>query len=67
MMELFYALKNGMPPESRYKLQYKKAEREKELVESLADVYGTDKDKAQSKKVTNNYKNKETEQIAGRS
>lgn len=62
MMELYYALKKGMAPESQYKLPYKKTERERELVENIAEIYSIDKDKAQSKIVVGHYINKETEQ-----
>jgi hypothetical protein len=56
MQELSKGLIDRMQPESKYNLPYKKAEREKELIESVAEVYDVDKTKAQSKVVTGHYK-----------
>jgi len=53
--EFCKSLIDGMAPESKYRLPYKKAEREKELIESVAEVYGIDKSKARSKVVTGHY------------
>ena len=52
--ELFFALRK-MLPESKFRLPYKKVEREQELIHLLAEDYRIDIDKAQSKIVTGNY------------
>ena len=36
--ELSKALRNGIAPESKFKLPYKKEEREQELIENLAEI-----------------------------
>jgi hypothetical protein len=56
MQEFVDSLTRGMQPESKYKLPYKKAEREKEMIENMAEVYDIDKSNAQSKVVTGHYK-----------
>jgi hypothetical protein len=62
MQEFSEALTSGMQPESKYRLPYKKAEREKELIESVAEVYDIDKCKVQSKVVTGHYKDPDSAQ-----
>ena len=62
MQELSKGLTDSMQPESKYKLPYKKAEREKELIESVAEVYDIDKTKAQAKVVTGHYKDPDSTQ-----
>jgi len=62
MQEFSKVLTSGMQPESKYRLPYKKAEREKELIESVAEVYDIDKSKAQSKVVTGHYKDPDSAQ-----
>jgi hypothetical protein len=59
IQELFEGLKK-MLPQSKYKLPYKKEEREKELVESLAENYSIDKEHTQAKVVTGHYKDEDT-------
>ena len=44
-----------MQPESKFKLPYKKAYREKELIDSIAENYEIDTKKAQAKVVTGHY------------
>jgi hypothetical protein len=56
LQEFVNSLTKGMQPESKYRLPYNKVEREKEMVESVAEVYSVDKNKAQSKVVTGHYK-----------
>jgi len=62
IVELSRALRNGMAPESRFKLPYKKEEREQELVENIAENYAIDTNKAKAKVVTGHYKNDKSEQ-----
>jgi hypothetical protein len=50
------SLVKGMQPESKYKLQYKKAEREKEMVGNVGEVFDIDKSKTQSAVVTGHHK-----------
>ena len=59
--DLFKSLRK-MAPESRYKLTYKKEEREKELIENIGEVYDVDKEHIQAKVVTGHYSNKDTGQ-----
>jgi hypothetical protein len=59
--ELYKALRN-MAPESRYKLPYKKEEREKELIENIGEVYHIDIEHAQAKVVSGHYTNEDTGQ-----
>jgi len=60
--ELSKALRNSMAPESKFKLSYKKKEREQELIENLAENYAIDLNKATAKVVTGHYKNNKTGQ-----
>ena len=62
MQEFSKALIDGMQPESKYRLPYKKAEREVELIENVAEVYDIDKDKAQSKVIAGHYKDPDSTQ-----
>src|SRR5215211_133629 len=55
IQELYNALRAGMQPESKFKLPYKKADREKELLDSIAENYDIDTNKAQAKVVTGHY------------
>jgi hypothetical protein len=59
--ELYDALRK-MAPESKYKLPYKKEEREEELIDNLADVYDIDKKHTQAKIVIGHHKNEDTGQ-----
>ena len=52
--ELFYALRRKLP-ESKFRLPYKKVEREQELIHLLAEDYNIDKGRAQSKIVSGKY------------
>jgi hypothetical protein len=60
IQELFEGLKK-MLPQSKYKLPYKKEEREKELIENLAENYCIDKEHTQAKVVTGHYKDEDTD------
>ena len=60
--DLAEALRNGMEPQSQFKLPYKKAEREQELIEDLAMNYQIDRKRATAKIVTGHYKNENTKQ-----
>jgi hypothetical protein len=62
IVELSQALRNGMAPESKFKLPYKKEEREQELIENIAENYAIDTNKAKAKVVTGHYKNDKSEQ-----
>ena len=62
IVDLAQALRNGMAPESKFRLSYKKEERKQELIENLAENYVIDKDKAKAKIVTGHYKNDKTGQ-----
>jgi hypothetical protein len=52
---LYNALRNGMRPQSRFKLPYDKGEREKELIGNIAETYDIDTKKAKCKIVTGHY------------
>lgn len=60
--ELSKALRKAMAPESKFKLPYKKEEREQELIENLAENCDIDLKKAKAKIVTGHYKNDKTGQ-----
>ena len=60
--ELAEALRNGMAPQSQFKLPYRIADREQELIEDLAINYRIDRERAKAKIVTGHYKNQETQQ-----
>ena len=60
--ELAEALRNGMEPESQFKLPYRLAERQEELIEDLATNYSIDISRAVAKIVTGHYKNEQTKQ-----
>src|SRR5437867_8160353 len=62
IVDLSQALRNGMAPESKFRLPYKKEERAQELIENLAENYAIDKRKAKAKIVTGHYKNDKTGQ-----
>lgn len=61
--KLSEALRSGMEPESKFKLPYKKEEREHQLIESLAEIYPIDKSKAKAKIVTDRHENPKTGQV----
>jgi len=52
IQELYETLRKRMQPESKYKLPYNKAEREKQLIDNIAENYAIDKEKAQAKVIT---------------
>src|SRR5919198_3246587 len=52
IQEIYQRLRDGMQPESRYKLLYNKEERQKEIVDNIAASYDIDKENAQCKIVT---------------
>ena len=60
--DLAEALRNGMEPQSQFKLPYMIAERQKELIEDLAMNYSIDIQRAVAKIVTGHYKNQDTKQ-----
>ncbi len=62
ILELNKALRNGMAPESRFKLPFKIVERQEELIENLAENYNIDIEKAKAKVVTGHYENDKTGQ-----
>lgn len=62
IVALSEALRNGMAPESKFKLPYKKEDREQELIKSLGENYAIDVQKAKAKVVTGHYKNDKTRQ-----
>ena len=55
MQKLYYALRSGMQPESKFKLPYKRKAREVEIIRDIAEDYDIDIDKAKSRVVTGNY------------
>jgi len=60
--EVYHALRDGMQPESKYKLLYDKEERQKEIVDSIAESYDIDRNNTQCKVVTGYYKDDKTGQ-----
>jgi hypothetical protein len=60
--EIYQALRDGIQPESKYKLPYDKEERQKEIVDNIAEVYDIDKENTQCKIVTVIYKDDKTGQ-----
>jgi hypothetical protein len=60
--EIYHALIDGMPAESKYKLPYDKEERQKEIVDNIAEVFDIDRENTQSKIVTTIYKDDKTGQ-----
>jgi hypothetical protein len=60
--EVYQALRHGMQPESKYKLPYDKEERQKEIVDSIAESYEIDRKNTQCKVVTGCYKDDKTGQ-----
>jgi hypothetical protein len=50
--EIYRALINGMQPESKYKLPYDKEERQKEIVDNIAQAFDIDRKNTQCKIVT---------------
>jgi hypothetical protein len=55
IQELYIALRAGMQPATKFKLPYKKAERERELIQNLAEVYNIDTMRAATKIITGHY------------
>jgi hypothetical protein len=60
--EIYQALIDGMKPESKYKLPYDKEERQKEIVDNIAEVFDIDRKNTQCKIVTGFYKDDKTGQ-----
>ena len=60
--EICRALIDGMQPESKYKLPYDKEERQKEIVDNIAEVFDIDRKNTQCKIVTGIYKDDKTGQ-----
>jgi hypothetical protein len=52
---LYKALRNGMKPESKFKLPYKRKTRELEIIQDIAEEYDIDKDRAQSRVITGHH------------
>jgi hypothetical protein len=59
--EIYNALRK-MPPESKYKLPYLKKEREKEIIDNIAESYDIDRKNAECKVVKGYYKDDKTGQ-----
>jgi len=57
--EIYEGLKK-MKPESKYKLPYKKEDRQVELIENIAENYNIDKEHTQTKIVTRHHKDEDT-------
>lgn len=62
IVDLTSALRNGMAPESRFRLPYKTQDREQELIQNLANNYAIDIKKAKAKIVTRHYRDERTGQ-----
>lgn len=60
IVEIYQTLRDGMQPESKYKLPYDKEKRQKEIVNSIAEVYDIDRTNTQCKIVTGIYKDDKT-------
>jgi hypothetical protein len=52
---LYKALRNGMQPESKFKLPYRRKARELEIIRDIAEEYDIDKDRARARVVTGHY------------
>jgi hypothetical protein len=52
---LYKALRDGMQPESKFKLPYKRKAREIEIIQDIAESFDIDTEKAQSRVVTGHY------------
>ena len=57
--EIYEGLKK-MQPQSKYKLPYKKEDRQVELIENIAENYNIDKEHTQAKVVTGHHKDEDT-------
>jgi hypothetical protein len=57
--EIYEGLKK-MKPQSKYKLPYKKEDRQVELIENIAENYNIDKEHTQAKIVTRHHKDEDT-------
>jgi hypothetical protein len=62
IVEIYQALIDGMQPETKYKLPYDKEERQKEIVDNIAEVFDIDRKNTQCKIVTAIYKDDKTGQ-----
>lgn len=62
ILDLSNALRAGMKPESKFKLPYKKEQREQELIDNISENYAIDKSKAKAKIVTGHHKDQNTGQ-----
>jgi hypothetical protein len=60
--EIYRALRDDTKPESKYKLPYDKEERQKEIVDNIAEVYNIDRENTQCKVVTGIYRDDKTGQ-----
>jgi hypothetical protein len=58
--EIYEGLKK-MKPQSKYKLPFKKEDRQVELIENIAENYNIDKDHTQAKIVTGRHKDEDTD------
>lgn len=63
ILKLVSELRKVKEPESRFKLPYKKADREQELIQDLADNYEIDTAKAKAKIVSGHYKDAKAKQF----
>lgn len=52
---LYKALRNGMQPESKFKLPYKRKARELEIIRDIAEEYDIDIDRARARVITGHY------------
>jgi hypothetical protein len=52
---LYMALRNGMQPESKFRLPYKRKARELEIIRDIAEEYDIDKDRTRARVVTGHY------------
>jgi hypothetical protein len=52
---LYKALRNGMQPESKFKLPYRRKARELEIIRDIAEEYDIDIDRAQARVITRHY------------
>jgi hypothetical protein len=55
IQELYKVLREGMRPESKSRLPYKKEERERELIKNMAENYDVDIHKTRAKIITGHY------------
>ena len=55
MTELYDALRNGMAPESKFKLPYNKEKRKYQLIENISQSYSIDISEAECRIITGHY------------